>query len=114
MKLFIDGQHGAAGVCLVEKLKQISNYSLIKLIQIEDLKNEEQRYNAIKSSDVSVLCLPEDISAKTCYDLKNCDTTIIDASTHHRILPGWTYAYPELNKHQIDKIINSKLIYIYI
>lgn len=110
MKIFIDGQHGAAGVCLLEKLQALASTHSIDIISIEDTKNEEQRYAAIKEADIAVLCLPEEVSAKTCADLMDVNTTIIDASTYHRTLPGWTYAYPELHKNYIAEIIQSKRI----
>lgn len=110
MKIFVDGQHGAAGVCLIEKLQAMTHTHNIELISIVDSKNEAQRYQAIQEADIAVLCLPEEISAKTCSDLSNVDTVIIDASTYHRTLPGWTYGFIELNHQQLDSIIHSKRI----
>lgn len=110
MKIFIDGQHGAAGVCLLEKLQTMAQLHPIEFISINDSKNEVERYNAIRQADVAVLCLPEEISAKTCSDLNDVDTIIIDASTYHRTLLGWTYGYIELNNQHIKNILSSKRI----
>lgn len=110
MKIFIDGQHGAAGVCLLEKLQVLSTTHHIELITIVDSKDEQQRYTAIKEADIAVLCLPENVSAKTCSDLNTVDTIIIDASTYHRTIPGWIYGYPELLEHYMEAIIHSTRI----
>ncbi len=110
MKIFIDGQHGAAGVCLLEKLQTMAQLHPIEFISINDSKNEVERYNAIRQADIAVLCLPEEISAKTCSDLNDVDTIIIDSSTYHRTLMGWTYGFMELNKNHIKDIVNSKRI----
>lgn len=103
-KIFIDGNHGVAGYSLKEKLQPFLELNKIKLINIadSDIKIESSRYQAINDADIAVLCLPEEVSAKTCYDLKNSNTIIIDASTYHRTLDGWTYGYQELNSKQLD------------
>lgn len=110
MKIFIDGQYGTAGECLVEKLNSLSKTHEFSLLSINDSKSEEERYSAIKEADIAVLCLPDDIAAKTCSDLSSVDTIIIDTSTYHRTLPGWTYGYTELNQSHVVEIIKSKRI----
>lgn len=110
MKIFIDGQHGTAGEYLIEKLNILSNTHEICLLKINDSKNEKERYEAIQEADIAVLCLPDEIAAKTCSDLINVDTIIIDTSTYHRTLPGWTYGYTEFNHNYIFEIIKSKRI----
>lgn len=110
MKIFVDGRHGAAGAYLMEKLELLAYSYPIKFLSISDSRNEIARYQAIKEADIAVLCLPEEVSAKTCTDLKDVDTIIIDASTYHRTQPGWTYGYTELNQQQLKLIVNSKRI----
>lgn len=110
MKIFVDGSHGAAGVCLIDKLQSLTQTYDIQLVTVSDTKNQDMRYQAIKDSDIAVLCLPEEISSKTCSDLSNVDTIIIDASTYHRTMDGWTYGFVELNNKQLKNIIDSKRI----
>lgn len=110
MKIFVDGRHGAAGAYLIEKLEAMSHTYPITFISIADSRNQIDRYQAIKEADIAVLCLPEEISAKTCADLKDIDTIIIDASTYHRTQSDWTYGYIELNQQQLELILNSKRI----
>lgn len=110
MKIFVDGSHGAAGVCLVEKLELLAQTHNIQLISIIDTKNEAMRYQAIREADIAVLCLPEEIASKTCSDLSEIDTIIIDASTYHRTMDGWTYGFVELNSTQLNNIVQSKRI----
>lgn len=111
-KLFIDGRYGVAGYSLLEKIRPLTDRGLIELIQLdkERTKDINTRYAAIKESDITVLCLPEEIASKTCEDLKDVNTIIIDASTYHRTLDGWTYGYPELNITQLELIKKSKRI----
>lgn len=110
MKIFVDGRHGAAGAYLMEKLEYLTYSYPIKFLSITDSRNKIARYQAIKEADIAVLCLPEEVSAKTCEDLKDVDTIIIDASTYHRTQLGWTYGYVELNSQQLELILNSKCI----
>lgn len=110
MKIFVDGSHGAAGVCLMEKLELLAKKHDIQLITISDTKNQAMRYQAITDSDIAVLCLPEEVASQTCSDLYDVDTIIIDASTYHRTMAGWTYGFVELNNPQLNNIITSKRI----
>lgn len=110
MKIFVDGKHGAAGAYLMEKLEKLANNYPIEFISIDNTRSEEQRYNAIQEADIAVLCLPEEVSAKTCTDLKDSETIIIDASTYHRTQGGWTYGYVELHDKQLENILHSKRI----
>lgn len=110
MKIFVDGSHGAAGVCLIEKLEKLAQTHDIQLISINDTKDEAMRYQAIRQADIAVLCLPEEVASKTCSDLNEVDTVIIDASTYHRTMLGWTYGFIELNHQQLKNIVKSKRI----
>lgn len=110
MKIFVDGSHGAAGVCLIEKLENLAQNHDIQLITISDTKNEAMRYQAIHEADIAVLCLPEEVASKTCSDLNEVDTIIIDASTYHRTMDGWTYGFVELDTEQLNTIVHSKRI----
>jgi N-acetyl-gamma-glutamyl-phosphate reductase len=111
-KVFIDGTYGIAGYSLKEKLNPLVLSEEVEIIELSETeaKNEVLRYEMINNVDIAVLCLPEAASAKTCEDLKESNTIIIDASTYHRTVDGWTYGYQELDENQIKKIIESNRI----
>lgn len=57
--------------------------------------------------DVAVLCLPDPVATETVEMLAKaggCRPKILDASTAHRVAPGWTYGFPELTPEQQDEI----------
>ena len=108
VKVFIDGSAGTTGLNVRERL---SDYSGIEIINIpEELRKDiNARKQAINSSDVTFLCLPDDSARESVSLLENDKTVIIDTSTAHRTLDNWAYGFPEL-KGQREKIKNSKLI----
>lgn len=108
VKIFIDGSAGTTGLSVRERL---ANYSGIEIISLpEELRKDvNARKEAINSSDVTFLCLPDDSAKESVSLLENDKTVIIDTSTAHRTLDNWAYGFPEL-KGQREKIKNSKLI----
>lgn len=107
-KIFIDGSSGTTGLNIRERLKEYSGIEIISLPP-ELYKDNSAKADAINQSDITILCLP-DASARESVSLcTNKNTVIIDTSTAHRTLDGWTYGFPELTGN-IDKIKNSKRI----
>lgn len=110
--IFVDGSYGTAGLYLLEQLSQLQktvDFNILVLDK-EEYKNEALRYDAIKRSDIAILCLPEELALKTIQDLKDVDTIMIDISPAHRTDSQWTYGFSELNNNQINQIKNSKRI----
>lgn len=107
-KVFIDGSAGTTGLKIYDRLSLRDDISLITLPE-ELRKSPEARAEAINSSDVTFLCLPDaaaDESAGLCV---NPSTVIIDTSTAHRTSPDWTYGFPELTGYR-ERIASSKRI----
>lgn len=107
-KVFIDGSAGTTGLKIVDRL---SNRKDIELITLSDelRKDLGARKDALNSSDLAFLCLP-DVAAKESVSLiENEKVKIIDTSTAHRVNPAWVYGFPELNG-QREKIKASKRI----
>ena len=108
-KVFIDGSAGTTGLRIHERLASREDISLITLP--EDLrKDAAARSEAISSSDVTFLCLPDDAAREAVTLCNNPDTVIIDCSTAHRTNPDWAYGFPELSPEFEEKIANSKRI----
>ena len=112
IKVFIDGAEGTTGLQLKQRLL---SHSKVKLLTIPDnmRKNKNYKLEMFSQAEVVFLCLPDNISIETVKLIdknKNLDVILIDASSSHRVNPSWIYGFPELDKEQRQKIINSKRI----
>lgn len=94
-KVFIDGKEGTTGLRIYDRLKDRKDIQLIVLSE-EDRKSAEHRKKAINESDITILCLPDDIARESVSMVENDRTVVIDCSTAHRTQEGWVYAFPEL------------------
>lgn len=93
--VFIDGAAGTTGLEIRQRLAGRSEFSLIVLS--DDLrKDAAARRDALNDCDVAILCLPDDAAKEAVSLIANDRTRVIDASTAHRVAPGWTYGFPEL------------------
>ncbi|MBE6543536.1 MAG: N-acetyl-gamma-glutamyl-phosphate reductase [Ruminococcaceae bacterium] len=108
-KIFIDGRVGTTGLRIYERLESREDIELISLSE-ELRKDPMARAEAINSSDVSFLCLPDAAAVEAVGMVTNPDTVIIDTSTAHRTNPQFAYGFPELSSEFEDKIRNSKRI----
>lgn len=96
-KVFIDGKEGTTGLRIFDRLKGRQDIELIVLSE-EDRKKADCRKKAINQSDITILCLPDDIAKESVSMVQNDNTIVIDCSTAHRTEEGWVYAFPELYK----------------
>ncbi len=108
-KVFIDGSAGTTGLRIHERL---SGRDDITLITLPDSlrKDHTARKEAINSSDITFLCLPDDASREAVSMTENPETVIIDASTAHRTQSDFAYGFPELSYEFEEKIRLSKRI----
>jgi N-acetyl-gamma-glutamyl-phosphate reductase len=93
--VFIDGAAGTTGLEIAARLAGRSEFSLITLGD-DQRKDQRARAQALNDADVVILCLPDDAAIEAVSLIANDRTRIIDASTAHRVAPGWTYGFPEL------------------
>ena len=107
-KIFIDGYAGTTGLKIYERLSSRKDIQLLTLTE-ETRKDINARRDALNSSDISFLCLPDDAAKESVSLITNADTAIIDTSTAHRVNPEWVYGLPEL-KGQREKIRTSKRV----
>lgn len=107
--MFIDGSAGTTGLRIYDRL---SDRNDIELVVLEESlrKNDEARRNALNNSDISFLCLPDDAARQAVSWIENSNTVVIDTSTAHRTLEGWSYGFPELSAEYKQNIIDSKRI----
>jgi N-acetyl-gamma-glutamyl-phosphate reductase len=109
--VFVDGQEGTTGLQIHERLLAHPEVELLE-IEPDRRKDTERRRELINAADVVFLCLP-DVAAResvTLLDADNTRTRFIDASTAHRVSPGWTYGLPELSAQQRVAIRQSRRV----
>ena len=87
-KVFVDGQEGTTGLQIHERLAARAD---IELLQIDPAKRKDTaaRAELLNAADIAFLCLPDDAARESAALVTNPDTTLIDASTAHRIDPDW-------------------------
>lgn len=108
-KVFIDGEAGTTGLQIRERL---AGRPEIELVSIDPAlrKDAGARAEIINSSDAVILCLPDEAAVEA-VSLATSDTVrIIDASTAHRVAPGWVYGFAEMGNGQREAIAKSKRI----
>jgi len=107
-KVFIDGSAGTTGLRIYERLSSRNDLELI-ILPDEIRKDASARHDALKSSDIAFLCLPDSAAIEAAEMAKDTDTVIIDTSTAHRTNVNWTYGFAEIKDYR-EKIKNSKRI----
>ncbi len=107
-KVFIDGSAGTTGLRIYERLGNRDDIELI-ILPDEIRKDISARYDAIKDSDITFLCLPDSAAIESVQMAKELDTIIIDTSTSHRTDDEWAYGFAEIRDFR-ERIKNSKRI----
>ena len=105
-KIFIDGAVGTTGLEIRERLAGRAELSLITLSEA-DRKNSVARKGALNDADVVILCLPDEAAKEAVTLIDNPAVRVIDASSAHRVAPGWTYGFPELEADGYDRIAQA-------
>ena len=108
-KIYIDGKEGTTGLQIYERLGNRDDIELL-LIDEDKRKDPEERAKLMNAANVVFLCLPDAAAKEAVTLVENPDTVIIDASTAHRVAPGWVYGFPEMGHQQRSAIADSKRI----
>ena len=107
-KVFIDGSAGTTGLRIRERLATRDDIEVVTLPE-ELRKDVSARRDALNSSDVAFLCLPDAAAIEAVALVENPDTVVIDTSTAHRVKDGWEYGFPELEGRR-ERIAAAKRI----
>lgn len=97
--VFIDGAAGTTGLEIAERLDGRGEFVLIALDEARR-KDSAARREALNEADFAILCLPDDAAREAVALIDPASRTrVIDASTAHRVTPGWVYGFPEISGH---------------
>ncbi len=110
--IFIDGEAGTTGLQIREKLEGLSGITLASLAP-EARKNPDAKRKIYEEVDVVILCLPDEAAkeaAKLVDAMGDKAPRVIDASSAHRVAPGWTYGFPELISGQDVAVARAKKV----
>ncbi|MBU7580381.1 MAG: N-acetyl-gamma-glutamyl-phosphate reductase [Porphyrobacter sp.] len=107
IRLFIDGAAGTTGLEIRERLQGRDEFDLIVLDDAQR-KDEAARRDALHAADIAILCLPDDAAKEAVKLAEGSGTRIIDASSAHRVTPGWVYGFPEVTGH--DAVAAAALV----
>ena len=107
--VYIDGKEGTTGLQIYDRLASREDIELL-LIDEDKRKDAAERKKLMNAADLVFLCLPDAAAVEAVELVENPNTRIIDASTAHRIAPGWVYGFPELGTERREAIRTAKRV----
>ena len=109
MKVFVDGAVGTTGLEIDDRLAGRPEIERITLPEARR-RDPAARAEALQAADIVILCLPDEAAKEAVALLEGSSTKVIDASTAHRVAPGWAYGLPELAPGQREAIAVSSRV----
>jgi len=107
--IFIDGEAGTTGLEIRKRLEGRADINIVS-IATDKRKDAAERKRLLNECDLAILCLPDDAAREAVSLIENPKTRVLDASTAHRVAPGWVYGFPELTLEQGAKIRDAKRV----
>ncbi len=110
--IFIDGEAGTTGLEIRRRVADIAGLE-VKSIAADKRKDTAARLAIMREVDLVVLCLPDDAAkeaAALIEGLGEDGPKVIDASTAHRVAPGWVYGFPEMDAAQTEVVRTARRV----